>query len=222
MMLISDTPITLSDPNLPILRHGAGIGGYKHRWIMNEVPAAVDTVATAAPDYVGGVPLTGTSGPIVKALPSGLKYLQFDGTANTLTAALATGDALTVVMVARSRGTSGLLASGTGAAIGVGASYVQFSGGTTVPVNVSAVNQWRVIVVTADGVNATMTVDGVSATGAAAAVFGNVLRLAANGTPANFSQLDVAEVITYPTVLNTASIATVRAALKVRYGSVLI
>ncbi|NII42097.1 hypothetical protein E9228_002755 [Curtobacterium flaccumfaciens] len=221
-MLISETPIVLTDTTLPILRHGAGVSGYKHRWIMNEVTAAVDTVALTVPDYVGGVPFTGTSGPTVKALPSGIKYLQFDGSANTLTAAIPAGDALTVVMIARSRGTAGLLASGTGAAVGVGSSYVQFTGGTTVPVNLSAVNQWRFIAITADGTNATMTVDGTTATGAATAVFGNVLRLAANGTPANFSQLDVLEVDAYPTALNVSALASVRAAMKVRYGSILL
>lgn len=221
-MLISDTPITLTDPNLPILRHGAGVGGYKHRWIMNEVPAAIDTVATSVPDYVGGASFAGTSGPTVKALPSGLKYLQFDGTANTLTAAIPAGDAVTVIMVARSRNTSGILASGAGVSINPTSTGVLFTGGGSVTVAKPPLNQWRVIAASSDGTNATVTVDESSASAAMTGTFGNVLRLAANGTPANFSQLDVAEVITYPTVLNAASIAAIRAALKVRYGSVLI
>lgn len=221
-MLISETPVVLTDPTLPILRHGAGVSGYRHRWIMNEVPAAVDTVVTSIPDYVGGVPFTGTSGPILKALPSGLKYLQFDGTANTLSAAIAAGDALTVVLVARARAISGIFASGTGVSINPTTTGVLFTGGGSTTATNTTLNQWRVIAVTADGTTGTVTVDGAAASAAMTGVFGNVLRLGANGTPANFSQLDVLEVIPYPTALNAAALASVRAALKVRYGSILL
>jgi hypothetical protein len=221
-MLISDTPIVLTDPTLPILRHSTGVSGYKHRWIMNEVTAAVDATALSVPDCVGGATSTGTSGPTVKALPSGRKYLQFDGTANTLSAAVPAGDAVTVVLVARSRNTSGILASGAGVSINSTTTGVLFTGGGSTTVAKPPLNQWRFIAVTSDGTTGTVTVDEATASASMTGTFGNVLRLAANGTPANFSQLDVLEVIPYPTVLTAAALASVRAAMKARYGTILL
>lgn len=145
-----------------------------------------------------------------------------DGTANTLSAVIAAGDALTVVLVARARAISGIFASGTGVSINPTTTGVLFTGGGSTTATNTTLKQWRVIAATADGTTDTVTVDGATASASMTGVFGNVLRLAANGTPANFSQLDVLEVISYPTALNAAALASVRAALKIRYGSILL
>lgn len=212
------------------LRHGAGVAGYTHRYIAAEVAAAVDTTCLALPDYVGAKALTvAVNGPTVKALTDGRKYLQFDGTNDTLKSdSITGGDVATVILIARARTTDSattIVASGSGVSINRnGASGTVINPSTPANNPEKLDNQWRFLAAVATASAASLTVDGtkITATPDPAGVWGTSLRLGANGAPNFFSPIDVLELITYPTALSDADIALVRTAMKAYYADELL
>lgn len=227
-MLIVDrsTPLTGDLTGLPRFRHGAGVAGYAHRYMPDDVTTAVGAVTTSWTDYVGGKTLTGTNGPTVRAIGDGRKYLEFDGTNDTIkNESFTVGNLQTVVMVAKGRAAdSGTTIYVSGSAISVNRNG---TAGTTInpgsPTNNATKldNTWRCVAVVATASDARLIIDGVKATATPNGTFANILRLAANGTPAFFSQLDVIELIAYPSALTDGQVATVRTAMLAAYPTLL-
>ncbi|MFF2485263.1 hypothetical protein ACFVSU_02620 [Microbacterium sp. NPDC058062] len=225
-MLITTSPFTLNNAALPIVHHSAGVVGYTHRWTPYEILPAVDAACLSWTDYVGGLALSATNGPTVKALADGRKYLQHDGGNDTIrSTSVPSGDVATVIMVARGRATdtgTTIYASGTGVSINRnGTTGTVINPGAAVNNPTKLDNTWRLVAAVATASDARLIIDGVKATATAAGIWGTALRLGANGTPANFSMLDVAEVITYPTALSDADIALVRTAMIAAYPALL-
>lgn len=227
-MLVTRYPVTFATSS-PIQvkpsRHSAGVTGFTHRYMYQDIAAAVGATATLWSDYAGALDVSGTNGPTVRALADGRKYLEFDGVNDTL-GAIGGGTNQTVVMVAKTRATataSTLLFSGSTATIArYMATNTILGGGGDIATAISLDNQWRVVIASVDGTTGTITVDGVTATAAKTATFGNVIRFGANSTPANFAPLDIVESITYAGVLDATQKTAVRNAMKAAYPTLLV
>lgn len=206
--------------------------GLTHRWVAL---AAGQTRAgrqvTKWRDLIGGLTLDSLStsepsrrAPVLRRDGAGHAWLEFNGTTDVL-ANGAAGTIGTVVMVARYRGTdttATILASGSGVSINRISTTGTLLNGTSSATNaVKMDNAWRYIAATASATAAQMTIDATKTTGTASGIWGTTLRLGANGTPAAFSNLDVAEVLTYSSDLTDPDIASIRTALQAAYAGML-
>lgn len=218
-MLITDrsTALTGDTSTLPRAIHGAGVSGYTHRYIPDDIAEAAAAVlgSDGWVDYVAGKNLAGTNRPTVRTDADG-KYLEFDGTNDTiLNNTLTVGDAITVAFVARARSIAGSAITGSSALANPQTTYTQMNAAI---VNTTMLSTWRCVIVSGDGTNVTCTVDGATTSAAGTSVFGANLRVAANGTPANFCPLDIREIVTYNRLLTTDEKAAVRASMKAAFS----
>lgn len=230
MTILRRLPLTFTQPSpqkLAPARHSAGVTGFKHRYMSEDIGTAVGSVAGAWEDYVGAKALAAApNGPTVRALPDGRKYLEFDGVNDFMANnTIPDGDSLTVVMVARSRDTAvtyNAYMAGLNCSIArSGNTATALNPGTAKTVPVPLDNQWRVVVAVATPTVATLTVDGTTGVATAAGTFGTALRLG-GANNSSFSMLDIVEFIAFPTALSDPEKVSVRAAMKAAYPTLLL
>lgn len=212
--------------SLPLLLHGAGVPGVNHRWVakVHEVGAL-----TTATDQVGSLPLAG-SATVVDA--AGQRFFRFDGISQVLSAA-GVSDVGTVTVVARvqaANGTSQGILNGAAVKISrtVGSTdaspvvMATIGGGTNLYHAVQTNGPSFHVLTIARGASTTAfaadTVTGSQSSGAAPITR---LDIGAMNVGADYGQIDVLEVITWPTALTIPQTQQVYAALKTHYGNAL-
>ncbi|MGB7239930.1 MAG: hypothetical protein WBD41_28590 [Rhodococcus sp. (in: high G+C Gram-positive bacteria)] len=226
-MIIDRLPVTFTTPSPQKIQAGLGVAGFTHRYTPNGILGAVGAIVTSWADDIGSRALAGANGPIVRALADGRKYLEFDGVNDTIkNDTMPAGDVGTVIMIARNRATdtgTTIMASGTGVSINrAGTSGTMLNPGTGVVNATKLDNQWRFVAAPATAAAASLTIDGVKATATPSGIWGTNLRIGANGSPNFWSQLDIVEMVTYPTALSDADLATIRTAMKSSYPAILL
>lgn len=214
---------------LPILLHGAGIGGYDHRYVAQTLAGNPGDPVTAWEDTKGGEPLTVKVGTPVLAVDAGIKGVQFDNAMLGRTAFSTPQRTIAVVMrlTAADSVNSGILAGTIGnphpglirtSGNAVGMFSPSGVGVTHAPSNAS-IKAWCVAFMRL-GATATSRINagGYELTAASNGAGFSGLEIGRSGGV--FGRVIVAEILTWPTELVLGDLVTIQAAMHRHYPAV--
>lgn len=244
MAIIQRLPGTLTGPNvsgLPFYSDAPALGvpGYGYRYRAESITAAAETTVTSWPTIAGANALTVPSGrtaPTLKASGS-RRFVKFDGVNNVLqNAALSMTGQRTIVAVARVADTTlatghDILSIASSTDIGLqkiaaNNTYSAFLPGTasrSFSDGAGGIGIWRFFAITFTATEGILYVDGNASAAVTTGLTSDMLtslRLAYLNQPAP-GNVEIAEVVTWPTALTSTEIATVRTNLRIAQAGLL-
>ncbi|MEV7606127.1 hypothetical protein AB0N65_11870 [Paenarthrobacter sp. NPDC089322] len=213
--------------SLKFLDHSTGVAGYTHRWLAQRQTPADAAVLSAFTPTTGTLALSANgTGPTMQTDEYANRCVRFDGVDDILTAS-GLSDVQTLVVVARVKA-----ASGTEQGIfHTGGTYAKRTTADTTALTISGTSskfvsvnpnqpKYHVFSLAATSTTSRYAIDGTAAeVGASTGVHSQVT--IGRASTAIFGNLDVYEVITYPTALSLTDLTSIRTAMGARYGAAL-
>ncbi|MGO4143811.1 hypothetical protein AB4Y77_01890 [Paenarthrobacter sp. YAF11_1] len=213
--------------SLDYLSHSTGVAGYTHRWLAARQSPADGAALSAFTPTTGTLALSSNgTAPTMQTDEYGNRCVRFDGVDDILSAS-GLSDVQTLVVVARVK-------AATGVEHGVfhtGGTYLKRTTADTSAITISGTTSkfvsvnpngplYHVFSLAATSTTSRYAIDGTAAeVGASTGVHSQVT--IGRASTAIFGNLDVYEVITYPTALSLGNLTSIRAAMAARYGSAL-
>ncbi|WP_146087952.1 hypothetical protein [Rathayibacter sp. AY1B5] len=193
---------------------------FSHRWEAYDLTGADGSDAAAWKNRLTTAPnFTHTGTPKLRVAGSGLKYVQYDGTAARSDAAIATqGQPYTKLVLARFRtpASSRVIIGGTSGSCNIATTStgkLSMTNGSTLSHTLGPDTAWHIFMAESvtDGGQSTLAVDADEVRGAAGSGGQTGLRLAANGGLTTFTAVDVAAVAVFPRRLSSDDRAKIKA-----------
>ncbi|PPG84228.1 hypothetical protein C5C52_01440 [Rathayibacter sp. AY1E5] len=196
---------------------------FVHRYEAVDFTVSDGSTVTSWANRVSGAPAFAGAGGVTFKNTSGLKRLVFDGVDDKMDAAISTtAQPYTKIVLARyvTATASRVLIGGTSGVANIatnGSSKWSMTNGTTLNHSSSVNTSWNVFTSVSNGTSSSLAVGGVVVTGDAGTNGQTGLRLAANGTLATFTNVEIAAVFVYPRVLSSAELAATTSYLQSTY-----
>lgn len=221
---ITEEPTGPLAVDLPVLLHPTGVTGYDYRWVAKQVKTALGAPIPAWTS-TAGTTLTAAAGKApVLADSSGIRTTVFDGTDDvaTVTGLATQRTAVVVVRIKAANGVNAPFLSDAANNFQLVRTAANQLGvfapgsGKTLAVDMSV---WSFVAFTMGATTAQASINGTYlAAGTSTGGLGLTdLRIGAGSSPIAYGNVEVAEIITYPTELNAGDLATVRGAMKTAY-----